>query len=267
MEQSRAINALAPFLALSKSATSARAAADLVTQATSATHTYVFGELLQTPNIQSLRDDAQYRNHYTLLELFAWGTWAEYQGLTHLSQTALASTLPSLSEAQQHKLRLLTLLTLAANTTPNTPLTYANLQSALSLDSPLALERLVTDAIYADLLTATLNPAQGIVAISSVAALRDLNPGSVTRMMASLDTWSNTCDDVLKDLETQMKSVMEAAERRTAEEAVRKDQLHRAEGLGNKNDGNADDAMELDDGGQKTGGKKRGLGGLGLRKR
>lgn len=86
-------------------------------------------------------------------------------------------------------------------------------------------------------------------------------------MMASLDTWSNTCDAVLKDLEAQMKSVMEAAERRTAEEAVRKDQVHRAEGLGNKSDGNADDAMELDDGGQKTGGKKRGLGGLGLRKR
>jgi COP9 signalosome complex subunit 7 len=81
MEQTRAINALAPFLALSKSATSARAAADLVTQATSATHTYVFGELLQTPNMQSLRDDPQYSNYYTLLELFAWGTWAEYQGM------------------------------------------------------------------------------------------------------------------------------------------------------------------------------------------
>ncbi|KEQ68503.1 hypothetical protein M436DRAFT_13631, partial [Aureobasidium namibiae CBS 147.97] len=244
MEQSRAINALAPFLALSKSATSARAAADLVTQATSATHTYVFGELLQTPNIQSLRDDAQYRNHYTLLELFAWGTWAEYQ--------TLASTLPSLSAVQQHKLQLLTLLTLAANTTPTTPLTYANLQSALSLDSPLALERLVTDAIYADLLTATLNPAQGIVAISSVAALRDLNPGSVTRMMASLDTWSNTCDDVLKELEAQMKSVMDAAEKRSHEEAVRAEQVQRAEGLPGKDQVVEIDAMEVDDGGQKS---------------
>lgn len=84
MEQTRAINALAPFLALSKSATSARAAADLVTQATSAAHTYVFGELLQTQNMQNLRNDAQYRNYYTLLELFAWGTWAEYQGTTTL---------------------------------------------------------------------------------------------------------------------------------------------------------------------------------------
>jgi COP9 signalosome complex subunit 7 len=177
--------------------------------------------------------------------------------------------LPQLSPTQQHKLQLLTLLTLAANTTPNTPLTYTNLQSSLSLPSPLALERLVTDAIYADLLSATLNPAQGIVAISSVAALRDLNPGSVTRMMASLDTWSNTCDDVLKDLEAQMKSVMEAAERRSNEEAVRAEQVRKAEASGKKNEdtATADDAMEVDDGGQKAGGKKRGLGGLGLRKR
>lgn len=164
-------------------------------------------------------------------------------------------------------MRLLTLLTLAANTTKNNPLTYTNLQSALSLDSPLALERLVTDTIYADLLTATLNPAQGIVAISSVAALRDLNPGSVTRMMASLDAWSGRCDDVLKELEAQMKSVMEAAERRTNEEAMRAEQVHRAEAAGKKSDDAADDAMEVDDAGQKMGGKKRGLGGLGLRKR
>lgn len=182
---------------------------------------------------------------------------------------ALASTLPSLSPVQQHKLQLLTLLTLAANTTPTSPLTYANLQSALSLDSPLALERLVTDAIYADLLTATLNPAQGIVAISSVAALRDLSPGSVTRMMASLDTWSNTCDDVLKELEQQMKSVLDAAEKRSNEEAMRAEQVNRAEGLsnGSKDQAIDVDAMEVDDGGQKSGGKKRGLGGLGLRKR
>jgi COP9 signalosome complex subunit 7 len=184
-----------------------------------------------------------------------------------LPNAALQSTLPPLSPVQQHKLRLLTLLTLAANTTPNTPLTYSNLQSALSLDSALALERLVTDAIYADLLTATLNPAQGIVAISSVAALRDLNPGSVTRMMSSLETWSGTCEDVLKDLEVQMKSVMEAAERRMREEAVRAEQVHRAESTGKKTEDTVGDAMEVDDGGQKAGGKKRGLGGLGLRKR
>jgi len=79
MEQSRAINALAPFLALAKSATSPRAAADLVMQATSAQNTYVFAELLQTPAIQNIQQDAQYAGHYKLLEVFAWGTWQEYQ--------------------------------------------------------------------------------------------------------------------------------------------------------------------------------------------
>jgi COP9 signalosome complex subunit 7 len=287
MEQTRAINALAPFVALSKAANSPRAAADLVTQATSASNTYVFGELLQTPSIQKLREDAQYASHYTLLELFAWGTWAEYKGEKPINpkrlinplinkQTASASSLPPLSPTQEHKLRLLTLLTLAANTTNTTPLTYTNLQSALTLPSPLALERLVTDAIYADLLTATLNPAQGIVVITSVAALRDLHPGSVTRIMSSLGVWSDRCDDLLKHLEVQMKGVKEAAERRAKDEAMRAEQIQRAEAAGKKVDDNADDAMELDDGanGQRQGGKKRGPGGgggvglgLGLRKR
>lgn len=80
MEQTRALNALEPFLALSKTANSPRAAADLVTQATSAPNTYVFAELLQTPNMQSLRSSQEYAPYYTLLEIFAWGTWADYKG-------------------------------------------------------------------------------------------------------------------------------------------------------------------------------------------
>ena len=79
MEQQRAINALEPFLALSKSANSPRAAADLVTKATSAPNTYVFAELLHTPNIATLRDSAEFSPYYKLLEIFAWGTWADYQ--------------------------------------------------------------------------------------------------------------------------------------------------------------------------------------------
>jgi len=78
MEQTRALNALEPFIALSKTANSPRAAADLVTQATSAPNTYVFAELLQTPNIQNLRTSEEYAGHLKLLEIFAWGTWQDY---------------------------------------------------------------------------------------------------------------------------------------------------------------------------------------------
>jgi COP9 signalosome complex subunit 7 len=80
MEQTKALNALEPFLALSKSATSPRAASDLVVQATSAPNTYVFAELLQTPNIQNLRNSEEHAQYLTLLEIFAWGTWADYKG-------------------------------------------------------------------------------------------------------------------------------------------------------------------------------------------
>ena len=80
MEQAQALNALAPFLALAKSATSPRAAADLVTQATSAPNTYVFAELLQQPNVQALAADEQYAAFHELLKFFSWGTWEQYKG-------------------------------------------------------------------------------------------------------------------------------------------------------------------------------------------
>jgi COP9 signalosome complex subunit 7 len=80
MEQLRAVNALEPFIILAKSANSPRAAADLVTQATSAPNTYVFAELLQTPAIRALQTSEEYSKYATLLEIFAWGTWADYKG-------------------------------------------------------------------------------------------------------------------------------------------------------------------------------------------
>ena len=134
-DQSRALNALAPFLALSKSATSPRAAADLITQATSAPNTYVFAELLQQANICALAKDEQYGAHFTLLETFAWGTWETYKA---------AGSLPALSEAQALKLRLLSLLTIAAEKGKTHNLRYSSLCARLDLSSPAELESLVT---------------------------------------------------------------------------------------------------------------------------
>lgn len=305
MEQSRAINALAPFLALSKSANSPRAAADLVTQATSAQNTYVFAELLQTAAIQNLRQDAQYANHYRLLEIFAWGTWEDYHGrsLTRLISgryanrlKAAAGSLPPLSDVQSHKLRLLTLLTLASRCTSSSQLTYGNLQRALSLTSSIELEQLVTDAIYANLLTGTLNPAQQIVIINSVAPLRDLAPGSVGAMMAELEAWSQRCEGVLKDLEAEMTRVKQTAAKRAWNEAETAAQIARAEkisegaaggmdtdrplggrvgmrsgggrlGRQDTGDGMGGDAMEVDSGGGGGGANTKKKGIFGGRKR
>lgn len=200
MEQTRALNALEPFLALSKSANSPRAAADLIVQATSAPSTFVFAELLHAPTIQALGDSAEYAAYLQLLDIFAWGTWQDY--------AASKSQLPNLSDAQTTKLKLLSLLPLSADPAN---LTYATLQSRLDLPTPRALEDLLITAIYAHLITATLDPASSRVCITSVAPLRDLSPGSTAALVAELGAWGRRCDDTLASLEAEMAAVRERA--------------------------------------------------------
>ncbi|KAI9659973.1 MAG: hypothetical protein M1821_001325 [Bathelium mastoideum] len=250
MEQTRALNALEPFLALSKSATSARAAADLITQATSAPQTFVFAELLQTPNVQALAQSKDYAGHLKLLEVFSWGTWQDYvDGQSHL---------PTLNEHQTQKLRLLTLLTVladqapssttttAASSSPNqtttTTLTYAHLQHALALPSPRSLEDLLISAIYASLLTAALSPATQTVDVAAVAPLRDLRPGALPQLAARLDAWAARCGDALAMLEREMQGVKmrarrEAERKRVGEQGFERalealDREKKAQGLG-----------------------------------
>ena len=82
--QQRALSALAPFLALAPSATSSRSVIELIQQATSAPDTYLFAELLATPQVQSLRDSSSSDGlpHLHHLEIFAWGTLADYNCIT-----------------------------------------------------------------------------------------------------------------------------------------------------------------------------------------
>ncbi|KAI4137432.1 MAG: hypothetical protein L6R39_007295, partial [Caloplaca ligustica] len=206
--QQKALNALESFILLSKSATSPRSAADLVTQATSAPNTYVFAELLQTPNISALKTaPAEHSAFYTLLEIFAWGTWADYTSTPNL---------PQLSDAQAHKLRQLTLLSLS---TLPTSLTYSHLITALSLSTTRALEDLVISTIYAGLITAKLSPQSQRLDVSSVSPLRDLRPGSIPRLTSTLRAWEARCVSVLGELEAQVREVKQKALERRKREA------------------------------------------------
>ncbi|KAK8058811.1 hypothetical protein PG994_009259 [Apiospora phragmitis] len=181
MAQIKALNALEPFLALTKSATSPRAAADLVTRATSTPNTYVFAELLQSPQIQALPQAPEYAH---------------------------------LNEQQTLKLRQLSLLTLAKD--PHN-LSYASLQSALGLSDARALEDLVISAIYADLITAQLDPHNQVVHVSSVSPLRDLAPNSIPSMLASLQEWSGRCTTTLAELEAQIAAIKDTAAQKHGE--------------------------------------------------
>ncbi|MCJ1442897.1 MAG: hypothetical protein MMC23_003394 [Stictis urceolatum] len=251
--QTSALNALAPFLALATAATSPRAASDLISQATSASNTYVFAELLQAPNIQSLRNaEPQHGRWLKVLEIFAWGNWAEYQSTPDL---------PTLNDAQALKLRLLSLLTLARS--PSN-LTYPALQSAVSLPTSSSLEQLLTTAIYAGLVTAKLNPRQQRVDVASVAPLRDLAPNSVPQLAGILALWEQRCGDVLAGIEGRIAGVKEAAAERARGEAEWENKylyvLAEAERKSGKREG---EVLEAGGEGKKTG-RFVGAAGLGI---
>lgn len=134
-----------------------------------------------------------------------------------------SASLPPLSDAQVHKLRLLSLLTFAAQKTgsPETAstLSYQSLCTRLDLASSVELEQLITSALYSDLITGTLNPASQTIVITSVAPLRDLAPGSVQSMIAELAAWSGRCDAMLVDLEVEIKKLKAESEKRARQEA------------------------------------------------
>ncbi|KAH6608955.1 hypothetical protein Trco_002301 [Trichoderma cornu-damae] len=205
MEQTKALNALEPFLALSKSATSPRAAADLVARATSAPNTFVFAELLQTPQIQALAASPEFTSYLTLLQIFSYGSYGTYHETPNL---------PALNDAQILKLRQLSLLSLASD---RSSLSYDALQKALGLSSAREVEDLVITAIFAGLLHATLDPARQAIQVLSIAPLRDLAPGTIPDMISALQNWAGRCQSALGDLEQQIQSIREAAAARENE--------------------------------------------------
>ncbi|KAI9376013.1 hypothetical protein BJX61DRAFT_26619 [Aspergillus egyptiacus] len=212
---SRALEALQPFIHLadSSSASSPRFVSNIITNATASPHTYVFAELLERPSIQALRSPdtpPELQGYLTLLEIFAWGTWQDYQRTPNL---------PPLSEEQARKLRLLSLLSLASTVKP---LTYDILMESLSLSAPSDLEALVTTAIYAPLITARLSPATTppTVNVTSVAPLRDVKPTSLPAMISTLTAWEARCGSVINDIEAEIAKIRaDSAQRRAKEHA------------------------------------------------
>ncbi|CEN59751.1 Putative COP9 signalosome complex subunit 7 [Aspergillus calidoustus] len=212
----RAMDALQPFvhLADSSSASSPRFVTNIITNATSSPHTYVFAELLERPSVQALRSPdtpSELQGYLTLLEIFAWGTWQDYQQTPNL---------PALSVEQARKLRLLSLLSLASTTKP---LTYESLMSPLSLSAPSELETLVTTAIYSSLITARLSPATTppTVNVTSVAALRDVKPTSLPAIISTLAAWESRCGSVITDIEAEIAKIRADSAQRRAREHTR----------------------------------------------
>lgn len=221
----------------------------MIQRSTSAPNTYIFTELLSAPQIGALStsSDPKHTAHYRALEIYCYGTYGDY-----LSEP----NLPPLNTAQIQKLRLLSLLTLAQNPAN---LTYTRLSNLLALKNTHELETLVIAAIYAGLVSGTLDPHHEIVQISSVAPLRDVAPQSIASMVSTLQEWEQRCSSTLADLERQIGEIKREGERRWREE---REWEKKVEGLIEAEDTSKAAAKAAASAGGAAGGTGKKLGGL-----
>ncbi|PCH33195.1 hypothetical protein WOLCODRAFT_21833 [Wolfiporia cocos MD-104 SS10] len=182
---------LEPFLLMLKSAKGA-AAAKLIQDATSAPGVYVFGELLEHPNIQELASSEQHAPYYSLLQFFAYKTYPDY--LQH------KDALPSLNQAQATKLKHLTLVSMAME---SRSLPYSQLLEALQMPTIRELEDLIIDAIYLDVIRGKLDQRQQQFDVEYTMG-RDLEPGRIESLLASLQIWASTTSSVLATLDEKL---------------------------------------------------------------
>lgn len=155
-------------------------------------HIFVFGELLQLPNVQALAESPETECWLRLLRLFAYGVYADY--------VSDAATLPPLTAAMRSKLRSLTLISMAEKTKR---IAYHTLLQELGMTSRRELEDLIIDVIYAKAVTGKMDQKNDWLEVESTIG-RDIKPEQLDAVASVLTAWCENCDNVLSSIETQI---------------------------------------------------------------
>lgn len=190
MSSDKPVNPLEQFVLLSKTAKGA-AAVELIRQALEAQAVYVFGELLDMPNIKEL-SEGPHSSYFQLLNLFAYGDYTEYK--------VNRNNYPELSPIMLKKLRHLTIVSLANK---NKCLPYALLLKELEIKNVRELEDLIIEVIYADIIQGKLDQRNQQLEVD-YAIGRDIRPEQINDVVKVLEDWCNGCDSVLKTIEDQI---------------------------------------------------------------
>lgn len=210
----RADDALSPFLILAKTARG-KAAIALIQQVLNHKKVFVFGELLDEPVIQALKGTEDSK-HHDLLELFAYGTFAQYK--------ENKAAYPELTDAQQKKLKQLTILSLAQK---QRIVPYSLLQEQIDISELRALEDLIIESMYAGLLRGKLDQSASHLEVK-YAIGRDIKLDELDAMMAKLKQWADCSSEVITSLEEKKKV---AADRYEADKLKQKEQKEQIEKL------------------------------------
>lgn len=185
------INPLEQFILLAKSAKGA-AITKLIEQVLDTPGIYVFGELLQMPNVQELASSHDGSPYWKLLNIFAYGKYSDYK--------AHRDILPKLTPSQTMKLQHLTIVSLASE---SKYIPYSVLLEELEISNVRQLEDLIIEAIYADVVHGKLDQKNSQLEVEYSIG-RDIKPENVNSIVSILQEWCDSCETVLHGIEKQI---------------------------------------------------------------
>jgi len=183
--------AMEQFLILAKTS-KGLAAVELIRQVLESPHIYVFGEFLDAANIKELTATPDHNLYYELLLVFAFGTYGEY-----LSRE---SELPALTDPMRAKLRHLTIVSMA---TKCKHIPYEQLLRELDVKNLRALEDIIIDVIYANVVTGKMDQLNNRLEIEQTIG-RDIRRDDLKTVTNVLSEWCRNCDNVLRNIEQQI---------------------------------------------------------------
>eukprot|EP01083_Nonionella_stella_P094379 264741_1 len=185
--------ALEQFCVLAKT-TKGKAVVALIQEVLKHPEIFVFGELLNLPNIKSITGTEQQR-YVDLLKIFAYGTYKDYD----------AKTMPELTPPQLTKLKQLSIVTMASK---KKTIPYAELMSVLDVRSTRELEDLVIECVYRGLLKARLDQRKERLEVQHAGG-RDIGEADLKGMIGSLEEWIKTSQTISRMLSEKVTSADE----------------------------------------------------------
>lgn len=165
-----------------------RACEALIRQTLEHSGVFVFGELLDCPNVKAL-DGTEYQGTLELLRIFAFGTYPEYK--------ARQSELGELTANQKRKLQMLTLVSMA---TKEKLIKFSDLEVALDIHDARALEDLIIEAVYQNLIVGKMDQESRCLMVESCAC-RDCKDEDIDYIIETLTGWEDSAQNMIKALD------------------------------------------------------------------
>lgn len=199
---------LAQFVILAQSQTG-KAVEALVKQALEHSAIFVFGELIDCPSVQALGQSPDGQKLLELLQIFAYGTYSDYQ--------ARSGELPELSTGQRRKLQLLTIVSLA---TKDKYIKFSSLQVAVDITNARELEDLIIESVYTNLIIGKMDQENQCLIVESC-AVRDCKPEDIDYIIETLTSWHSSAQKSVESLDNMVAFTRDSSEKhRTGREEL-----------------------------------------------